>query len=66
MERFQLGRRLCAVVNGDAADAMARIMTATDAPPESFERLGLRPMEVVQESNTVHADIVEGARPCAA
>ena len=32
-----------------------------------FERLGLRPMEVVQESNTVHADIVApAATSCAA
>jgi biotin synthase len=32
-----------------------------------FQRLGLRPMEVVQESNTVHADIVApAASSCAA
>ncbi|WP_290888157.1 biotin synthase BioB [Arenimonas sp.] len=32
-----------------------------------FDRLGLRPMEVVQESNTVHADIVApAATSCAA
>jgi biotin synthase len=32
-----------------------------------FQRLGLRPMEVVQESNTVHADIVAPATAtCAA
>ncbi|HEU0153448.1 MAG TPA: biotin synthase BioB [Arenimonas sp.] len=32
-----------------------------------FERLGLRPMPVVQESNTVHADIVApAAKSCAA
>jgi biotin synthase len=31
-----------------------------------FERLGLRPMPVVQESNTVHADIVAPTQTCAA
>ncbi|GAB2500081.1 biotin synthase BioB [Arenimonas alkanexedens] len=32
-----------------------------------FQRLGLRPMPVVQESNTVHADIVApAAKPCTA
>ena len=37
-----------------------------DADRALFERLGLRPMEVVQESNTVHADIVAPAQTCAA
>lgn len=38
-----------------------------DADRALFQRLGLRPMEVVQESNTVHADIVApAARTCAA
>ncbi|KFN46328.1 biotin synthase BioB [Arenimonas metalli] len=38
-----------------------------DADRALFERLGLRPMEVVQESNTVHADIVAPATAsCAA
>ncbi|HEX4853979.1 biotin synthase BioB [Arenimonas sp.] len=38
-----------------------------DADRALFDRLGLRPMEVVQESNTVHADIVaSAAATCAA
>lgn len=31
-----------------------------------FDRLGLRPMPVVEQGETVHADIVEPAQPCAA
>ncbi|WP_227978100.1 biotin synthase BioB [Arenimonas daejeonensis] len=38
-----------------------------EADQALFARLGLRPMAIVQESNTVHADIVETANPaCAA
>ena len=37
-----------------------------EADQALFQRLGLRPMEVVQESNTVHADIVAPAQTCAA
>ena len=29
-----------------------------------FERLGLKPMPVVETANTVHADIVDTAPPC--
>ncbi|KAA2284133.1 biotin synthase BioB [Arenimonas fontis] len=39
----------------------------TEADQALFARLGLRPMHVTQESGTVHADIVEPAKPaCAA
>jgi biotin synthase len=39
----------------------------TEADQALFARLGLRPMPVVQESGTVHADIEEPAKPaCAA
>lgn len=31
-----------------------------------FARLGLRPMQVVEQANTVHADIVDAAQTCAA
>ena len=62
---------MCFVAGANSIFYGEKLLTTGNPDVEAdqalFARLGLRPMPVVQESNTVHADIVETASPaCAA
>jgi biotin synthase len=62
---------MCFVAGANSIFYGEKLLTTGNPDVEAdqalFARLGLRPMPVVQESNTVHADIVETATPaCAA